>query len=568
MSSQIAIQDPISIWNTLPRFKEDRIPLNKAEISREAFPRFNPKKNPPLKVKKIIKYHNEYIQMANDRSSSDGRDQKVKLLYERVGVISLYLGEIFLLNSAPEISFEFIISAANCFINSGDFIRANYALQRIIREGNGTRISENIRFKIGLAERKIPQFKRREYDISREELFSLEFTLYRLFEVMNINDNKFINELYSTLLECVPIPKLVELGSKIIEEELKNKPNDFKLLRNKHYFQNMLNRQQKALETLNTIKKIDTGINPEDSYASNFFIGNIYLNEVKTFGKVDSIEPAIFHFRKALEFFVLTDYPREYSLIQINIAALYDSASYLKPEKQLYYFRDTKRACQEAKKGISAEDYPMYYSLILILLGSAYNNLLKVSKFRKKWKIYCEEAETLYKEALTLLDYDRNPRDYGMTLINLGNVYTSFSRSYSENVDRIEYAEKSILSLVRAREIFEEIEDKHYQGLANLNLGEPYVILGDLKKDSRNCKEAIKTSNKALEVFTIQYNKRMHAHALVMLGTAFSSLAQFENRDGNCKEAKKIFNEAIEIFGKTSQKSREIRNRFRKYCTG
>ena len=54
MSTQILIEDPGSIWKVIPKLYED---IDQILLSREAYPRFNAEKRPPLQVLNAIRHH-------------------------------------------------------------------------------------------------------------------------------------------------------------------------------------------------------------------------------------------------------------------------------------------------------------------------------------------------------------------------------------------------------------------------------------------------------------------------------------------------------------------------------
>ncbi|MFQ5978158.1 MAG: hypothetical protein ACE5OZ_08520, partial [Candidatus Heimdallarchaeota archaeon] len=558
-------------------------------IIRHAYPEFNPEYSPPLRIKNIIRYYNDYIETMDDiekKSDIEGagrwktsiahiffKEQEcgfLHALYERAGVVSLYLGEIFAHNDALDIAAEFFLSSASCFIASKDYIRANFALRKI----KASAISKDYGKKADTLSEEIPEIESDWDNISREDIYFLDFIMSKVYELLDIDlefsksfeGDEIFDEIYAfvkSIIERKTFAEIIKQGIKAFDKI----PDSVVALKNKTIFLSLLREFEEVKHIWEKSKeKLNPEVDPLNYALTQIEFGKLLQGLMVREERLDYAQQAIKCYQKALGVFRFNDFPKEYALTHIAISATYNTISNYKNPTL-----NSKRAiesCKKAERILTTENYPEYYAMNQTNLGIAYYGLAQTAKYKLDKFDYCSFAKAAYLAALQIQDSKRYPYDYARIQINLGNINRWLALLAESEWEKKKYGFDSVQSFKNALEFFYYKKTPLDYAMTYNNLGEAYVALADITRDSKYCIKAISSCHKAFRVYSPSIYRLNYAKALAILGSAYGSWAKIDRTSRNCKTAIAAFQEASRILTKEKYPDdyKHIRTRLRKYC--
>jgi len=341
-------------------------------------------------------------------------------------------------------------------------------------------------------------------------------------------------------------------------------------------------------------------LSPRNIDRTYMLLGNAYGTIAKVIDKEKNIEEAIIFTKKALTFFTKEDYPYTYSQLHGNLGINYRILSEVKDKKTncelaikstneaVSYFsreRDTEdyislkiiignihctlAKINESEKNINQalfiyldlleiakKNYPFYYYLIQLNLGSAYIELSDV----KNNEDNCKLGIKVLKEALTFFTKDSYPNNYASGLHNLGIGYLKLSevKDKETNCELAIKVLEEALTFFTDRNLAENIRILHL-------LGEAYNSLAILRNKVEDHEKTLSVLKKPLRFITEEQDPYEYAFIQYRLGIAYGSLAKLKDKEKYCRLAIKSLNKAKSFLNESYPEENKTINQMLKY---
>ena len=276
-----------------------------------------------------------------------------------------------------------------------------------------------------------------------------------------------------------------------------------------------------------------------------------YIAESQT-NKSD-LEKAVFHSEQALLVYSATEHPKQWALVQHNLANIYSERICGSKVENLEV---AKKHCEQALSIWTYDLNPKDWAMCQTTFGNIYVERLiggrsenievgiehfnlalsKISKddFPELWAIIQNNLGTAFryrfigerhdnqnqaihyfKNALTIFTFSTYPLDWGRAHHNLGTIYRL--RIHGDKISNIEQAinhyQQALRARIRSKSPYEWAETQN-------NLGVAYIhrLVGSSQE---NIEQAISHINNALKIFTAENYPEQWAMSILNLATAY-----------------------------------------------
>ncbi len=313
---------------------------------------------------------------------------------------------------------------------------------------------------------------------------------------------------------------------------------------------------KKAFEALEKALKVFTVEKyPVEHAISQKELGIAYQKYAEVNEKKKNLTRAIEIVEKSLKTLSKEKFPKEYAGAHNCLGNCYNLRSGIKEEDPV---KNLTKAIEHYKKSLEVrtlEKYVFHYGTTQNNLGIAFKNLGIAYKNlghpqEQNIQQNLEKAIDAFKKALKVLTVENFPFYYALGQLNLGSVYIDYAQIYKEKKEREDKLKKAINILTNALKVYTLGNYPVYYSLVKYNFGSAYYFLSQEENQKENLLKAIDFYDEALQILTFsKYPVRFGAIQLNK-GNTYSTLSIIENEPDNIKKAIGSFEQALKFYTK------------------